>query len=283
MTAHQITSNRATIIMPAHNEEAIIRNTLQELCRAQRAAEFQVIVVCNGCTDKTEQIVLNEFPTVHCASLKQASKALAIRFAESLNPGFPRIYLDADIGLSASDADQLIAISKSVVTPQLLVPRSELICHDSSTLVKSFYRAWYATPHVQKNGYGAGVYVLNESGRRRFNKWPELIADDAFVRSYFSIEETCISDNVTVHVKAPKTLWSLLKIKTRSKYGNLELKKHFNQLLKNEQKKQTWSNMSAISARDRLTYYLVNAVALMWAKWQYLRGVRTWHRDNSHR
>ena len=45
-----------SVIIPAHNEENYIRNTLHSL-KQQTFQNFETIIVTNGCTDKTEEIV----------------------------------------------------------------------------------------------------------------------------------------------------------------------------------------------------------------------------------
>ena len=288
--ASQLSSTKATIIIAAYNEASVIRNTLQRLTKADALSSYQILVVCNGCTDNTAQIIRDNFPKVHCHSLAVASKALAIRHAESLKPGFPRMYLDADIELSAEHAASLIAKAGAQRSAALLIPCSIVATTSCSTWVKAFYRAWYNTPHVQAAGYGCGSYLLNQAGRERFGDWPELVADDAFVRSQFATDEVHIVRTVTVGVKAPKSLWSLIKVKARSKFGNLQLKdyaKH-NGIEHNHGKAKTELNttsasMPVLHCGDTIIYLMINLIALCLAKWQFLTDTNRWHRDNSNR
>ena len=216
---------------------------------------------------------------------------MAIRYAESLNPGFPRLYLDADVHLSAKDADRLISIIGDKDTATLMIPSSTIVTANSTALVKSFYRYWYTTPYVKRSGYGAGTYLLNALARRRFNIWPELVADDAFIRSQFSFNEIHLETSIKVKVKAPRTLWSLLKVKTRSKIGNLELNAYFKSNPQPRDKSQAVSNgpntistnTDSLSLYDCILYQLLNAAALGLAKWQFMIGKKIWHRDNSNR
>lgn len=279
-----LSSTKATIIIAAYNEESVISDTLNALSSDDGTNAYQILVICNGCTDKTRQIVEKNHSNVHCHSIPKASKSLAIRYAETLNPGFPRIYLDADIKLKAKDAEHLFQLASQQQTATLMVPNSKPITSKSSTLVKSFYRAWYKTSHINESGYGAGIYLMNESGRKRFGEWPELTADDTFARRQFAKHEIHIDDSVSVEVRAPKSLWSLIKVKSRSKFGNLELQSLANINLNNKrQPTQTplSRQLSAMKWYDAITYTTVNFLALCIAKWQFNRGSKIWLRDTS--
>lgn len=282
-------SAKPTIIIAAFNEAAVIRRTLNLLTAKDHHQQYQILVVCNGCTDNTEQIICQEFKNVICISLTQASKALAIRHAESLQPGFPRLYLDADIELSSYNAVSLIQLADDHSTASLVVPGSEVVTQGCERIVKRYYRAWYQTPYVKCAGYGSGTYLLNRSGRSRFGTWPDLTADDAFVRSQFAVDEVHISAEVRVKVMAPKTFLSLVKIKARSKYGNMELRNHLVRSGTNNRESGGHKSTCPASTRekikpfDKLAYILVNACALIIATWHFKMGKKLWLRDNSNR
>jgi len=289
-----LSQTKATIIIAAYNEATVIRKTLRSLDSTAALNSYQILVVCNGCSDDTEKIIRNEFQHIHCHSLPHASKALAIRYAESLNPGFPRLYMDADIQLSSGDAHALISMASEFDSDSLIIPRSNVITSNSHPLVKSFYRIWYTTSHVTESGYGAGTYLINQQGRKRFGIWPELIADDAFIRSQFHFDQTHIAQSHCVTVQAPKTVWALIKIKARSKLGNLELKAHLkpNKLIQGKRKTPNSHNTHHITVQqsteslkwyDQITYILINSIALSIAKWHFMMGIKTWHRDHSNR
>lgn len=284
-----VSSSTPTVIIAAYNEANIIQNTLRVLTGdnfiANDKSSFQVMVVCNGCSDNTAELVTQNFPQVHCCSIQPASKALAIQKAESFNPGFPRLYLDADIELSKSDALFLFAQASNTSPATLLIPSSVTNSEQSSNAVKRFYTIWEKTPYTQILGYGAGAYLLNKAGRERFNIWPELIADDAFVRSQFSSEEIQIATDCKVSVKAPKDLKSLIKVKARSKHGNLQLRRYLelNKHHKYDHKKPMSLSSVSTNIVDKIVYVLINVTALAIAKAQHLTGSKKWLRDHSNR
>lgn len=280
-----------TVIIAAYNEASVIRDTLGSLIGGCESGDYQIIVACNGCHDGTEKIIQQEFRSAICISLKKASKSLAIRHVESLSPGFPRLYLDADITIKSTDAKRLLNIANKHLKPALIVPGSSVTTQNSQRAVQRFYKTWYNTGFVQRLGYGSGAYLLNHAGRKRFNEWPQLISDDGFVRSQFKQSEIFIIDSLKVKVKAPLTTSILIKVKARSKLGNLELnrflKKHESSFLnyqthKNKNKCDVKTD-NASTLIDILTYRLINIAALLLARWQSFKGHYSWSRDNSTR
>ncbi len=272
-----------TVIIAAYNEASVIDETLRTLVNESNG--FQILVVCNGCTDNTESKIKENFKSVLCYSIDTASKALAIRHAESLQPGFPRLYLDADILLRGKDATYLLGVSKRCHSPSLLIPSSQVNFENCSMWVKKFYRAWYHSPYVKGQGYGAGAYILNQSARSHFEQWPDLIADDAFVRSRIDVSNTQIDHLHQVQVKAPKTLWSLIKVKTRSKLGNFQLRK-FNQkhgFNSPKIKSTVTPDKKRLNMSDKFIYFTVNSIAYTLAKFKSTIGNEKWLRDESNR
>src|SRR5581483_3478677 len=46
---------KVSVVIPAHNEEKYISETLKAILN-QHSSDFEVIVVCNACTDRTEEV-----------------------------------------------------------------------------------------------------------------------------------------------------------------------------------------------------------------------------------
>ena len=72
---------------------------------------------------------------------------------------------------------------------------------------------------------GSGIYALSMKGRKRFDRFPDVISDDGFISSLFSKAEVLRVDDTYSMVVAPKTLAGLITIKTRSRLGQYELQK----------------------------------------------------------
>ena len=118
-----------SVIIPAHNEENYIRPTLHSL-KSQTFQDFEVIVVANGCTDETEDIVkkrANE--RLRLLSLPKANVSVA-RNAGALNAqGKLLLFLDADTRLE-DDALRMIKEqfqdNHAIATTKVLPDSAEL-------------------------------------------------------------------------------------------------------------------------------------------------------------
>jgi hypothetical protein len=109
-----------SVVIPAHNEAAVIRRCLDALLDGFRPGELEVVVACNGCTDGTADIVRSSGHAVRIIEIQVASKPAALRAAEELVTIFPRLYLDADVVLTASSAPLSPLGRRSVMTPIVL-------------------------------------------------------------------------------------------------------------------------------------------------------------------
>tara|TARA_Y100000310_G_scaffold338626_1_gene428771 strand:- start:67 stop:756 length:690 start_codon:yes stop_codon:yes gene_type:complete len=88
-----------SIIIPAYNEENYIRKTLHSI-KQQSYQNYEIIVVANGCTDKTEEVVRKrEGKKLRLLSLPKPNVSVA-RNAGALNAqGKILVFLDADTHL----------------------------------------------------------------------------------------------------------------------------------------------------------------------------------------
>lgn len=278
---------RIGVIIPAHNEEAVIRRCLDALLADAQEHEFDVVVVANGCTDRTAEIAASYGPPVRVLSTPVGCKATALNDGEAvLRPDrFPRIYLDGDLELSTDAARQ---ISRAVEDPGTLAaaPNFDFDTSSSSWAVRAFYRVWQAMPYLN-SGRIAGAYALSRTGRARFTSFPKVIADDGFVRLHFALHERSTLESCSVVVAAPRTLKDLIKIKTRSRIGTIQLRQRFPHLFENEAASETASLRQMFQnpslAPLYIVYLAVNLVARVRARIQLRRGTPVWERDESSR
>lgn len=98
---------KASIIVPAYNEEKNIKEFLTEISR--KFHDSEIIVVCNGCTDKTPEIVDSiKLPNVKSIVLPEAGKGAAIL------KGFEQAkydylgFVDADRAFRLEDIEKII-------------------------------------------------------------------------------------------------------------------------------------------------------------------------------
>ena len=214
----------ATIVIPAHDEEQSLPSTLATLL-AGLSPSVQVIVVCTGCSDRTAAAA-RDAGRVEVLEIEEASKVAALNAGDDAAQGFPRVYMDADILLTGTDAGRLI---QALEAPGALSaePLPVINSMGASLAVRAYYAVWVALHGTRPGDVGPGLYGLSKTGRDRFDRFPRLISDDGFVRAHFSPEELVRVEQASSIVSTPRTLGALIKIKARSRLGAIELAQRF--------------------------------------------------------
>jgi glycosyltransferase involved in cell wall biosynthesis len=211
-----------SVVIPAHDEAAVIQRCLDTLLADARAGEVEVVVVCNGCRDDTAARARAASPDATVIELPVASKSAALNAGDSCAGRFPRIYLDADVELST---DALRATAGALTEPGTLcaapVPHFEL--RGRPGVVRRYDEVWQQMPYVTDDMVGTGVYGLSAAGRARFGTFPALTADDQFVLQHFERGERRAVAEAQFTVHTPMTLRGLLAIRRRAYRGTTEL------------------------------------------------------------
>ena len=212
---------RASVVIPAHDEEGRIGRTLRTLLADAEPGEFQVVVVCNGCVDGTADEA-RQVPGVEVVEIPDASKIAALNEGDRHMDQFPRIYLDGDVRLStraaralAAELDDEDALAAGV--------SADYDFSRSSLGVRLFYGFRQDLPVFSDGFIGAGVYALSGAGRGRFDAWPDVLGDDQFVyRSFAPHERRTVSGHRTL-VGAPEDLRAVVRRGVRVRRGNAQL------------------------------------------------------------
>lgn len=210
-----------TVIIPAHNESAVIARTLAPLAPLAKLGVIEVIVACNGCTDDTAGIA-RSFEGIRVVESQIPSKVAAMNLADSIATHYPRLYLDADIQISVS-ALRLTFEYLSVPGALSARPAFEYDLANASWPVRAFYRARRRIPMTNQALWGAGAYGLSREGRQRFKGFPAVTADDLFIDQLFSQFEKQVIPTIPVKVITPQNLQSLRAILRRNYRGQHEL------------------------------------------------------------
>ena len=85
-----------SIIIPAHNEAAVIERCLKSLEISAIKNKLEVYVVCNGCVDNTADLA-RKFEYVTVIDIPTASKIAALNAGDDAATTYPRVYFDADV------------------------------------------------------------------------------------------------------------------------------------------------------------------------------------------
>ena len=211
----------ASIVVPAHDEEARIGATLRVLHAEAERGEFETIVVCNGCTDATADEA-RRFSDVQVVEISEASKIAALREGDRRSVIFPRIYLDGDVELDTATARAMAAaLSRGEGAVAGVPGRYDL--RGVSRLVALYYEFSQRLPVFTDGIIGAGVYAVSAEGRRRFGEWPEVIADDQFIYRLFAPHERIVLRDRCTLVQPPRDLSTFVRRAVRVRQGNDQL------------------------------------------------------------
>lgn len=211
----------ATIIIPAHNEATVIKRCIDSVINQENAET--IIIACNGCSDNTAEIVRNDYPSLICLDIEKASKTNALNEAEKHITSYPVFYLDADTQLGQGDVQKITQYFEENPTLLLAAPTPNIDTTKSSWFVKQYYKIWLNLPYISDGVIGTCSFIMNKEGRKRFDQFPDIINDDGYVRCCFESHERQNIEGTSIHIQAPKDLYSLIKIKSRARLGNMQL------------------------------------------------------------
>ncbi|HMO11992.1 MAG TPA: glycosyltransferase, partial [Actinotalea sp.] len=180
----------AVVVIPAHNEAAVIGRCLDRLAAGGfREDELTVVVTANGCTDATAEIARAHPLRPVVIDRPEPGKPAALNAADAAVPGSPRVYLDADIELGARALRDLLAALSGDPSVLAAAPSPRFRTDGCSVLVKAYYSIWRQMPVLADSYVGSGVFGLSAAGHARVAPFPEVIAEDEYVRRSFSSAE----------------------------------------------------------------------------------------------
>ena len=214
--------NGFSIIIPAHNESAVIEATLRSILANKLDRTLQIIVVANGCTDDTAARARAVGGSVIVIETPIGSKTHAMNLGDRVARFFPRAYVDADIRLS-DNALQNVVDAFNDPNCRIAAPIAHHTYAGNNPILSGYYRLWRSLPYVRKAIMGSGFYAIDSELRGRFAEFPAITADDKFIRNLTRPEERRVVEGCHAVINMPETFADLLKVKTRWTYGNLEL------------------------------------------------------------
>jgi hypothetical protein len=273
-----------SVIIPAHNEEAVIGRCLRSLLAGAPLDMLEVIVVANGCTDGTVAVAQSFGPAVRVISLARACKHEALNAGDAAATRFPRAFVDADIEVTWRDivavCDRLICDGALVGAPRMVVDFGQCPWY-----VKSFYRVWLTQPWRSDGPVGSGVYVISERGHARLGRFPPITNDDQYVHDLFVPHERCVADTGIFVVRPPRTFRDLIARRTRTLAGAAELESMFGRLPGRARHRGPAQILreSPRLAVDLPIYIAVTAVARHAASRRPRTPATVWERDDSSR
>lgn len=211
----------ASVVIPAHNEASVIAATLDALLSEADQEEFDVIVVANGCTDRTAAIARSK-AGVRVVETTRAGKAAALRLGDAECSAFPRLYLDADVRISASSVRKMIQTLQGSDI-EACAPTLVWDVEECTTLARRANHAHDVLFDPHRGLAGVGAYMLTEVGHRRVFPIPDVIADDEWVHRHFALHERCTVKTAQSVTCAAPNIRAMVRRRARERAGNREL------------------------------------------------------------
>ncbi len=230
-----------SVIIPSHNEENYIEACLDAIV-AQRGLPIdhrvQIIVAANGCQDRTvakAQAKLKALSArgfqLSVMNITRGNKINALNEADEIATFGTRVYLDADVVIGPDMLRELAEI----LSDDAPLYASGLICipQPRSLVSRAYAKVWTQLPFIREGVPGIGLYAMNAKGRARWDAFPDICADDRFVRLQFDPSERRHT-KATYDWPLPEGFSNLVHVRHRWREGNLEFAEKFPALLAND-------------------------------------------------
>jgi glycosyltransferase involved in cell wall biosynthesis len=277
---------RATILIPAYNEAAVIGRTLTSMTAGMLPGEFRIVVVPNACRDNTAAVARAACPAARVIETQVPGKAHAMNLGHNAAPDGIKIVLDADLTLTADDLRALIAPLEAEAA-EAACGRMKVDVKGCSLAVRGFYAIWRRRSYASGAKFG-GVFALSEAAAARIFPLPAIIADDTYVSRSVPVSDKAFTPDCCFTARAPRDLASLIRVRRRVLRGNRELIRMGVLPQKEDLGSKGPGLLRQVLARPRLlvglvAYALVGLVARGGLEIEGRLAAARWERDDSTR
>ncbi len=257
-----------SVIIPANNEAAYIGPCLDALLASDaETSPVEILVVANACADATvarararAAAAARRGWRLEVIDLEKGGKLNALNVGDATATGGIRAYLDADVTVSpaliAGIAAALDRPDAAYASGKPEIPRAR------SWATRAYARIWRRLPFMTDGVPGCGLFAVNAAGRARWGEFPDIIADDVFVRLSFAPHER-------IGVAAPYQFplidgfRRLVRVRRRQNLGVAEVARLYPDLVRNEDKPPLGaSGLLRLAAGDPVGFCVYCAVAL---------------------
>lgn len=277
-----------SVVIPAYNEASVIDRCLSAMLADAEPGELEVVVVANNCSDDTAARARRHGPLVKVVETPIGSKIHALNLGDEAASGWPRLYVDADIVVSTQALRDVAGMLGEGSPLVVAAPTAVVDFQGRLPWVQSFYKVWTELPYFTEGVIGAGFYGFSKTGRARFGKWPDIIADDEYARLMAAPGERGVHRGHTFTITPPTQLRMVAKIQTRARAGLYQLHAKFPELLRNETTNPA-RTLKVIAGRPDLwvhapIYLGVMTFAKLMAHRKLRKGLqKVWERDETAR
>ena len=256
-----------SVIIPAHNEAALIAGGLTALLASDPVAvQVEVIVVANGCTDATATIAQGFADPARAKGwgftvldLPGLGKPGALNAGDGAAAYPARVYLDADVTLSPG---VLAGLWAALDRPDAAYASGRVRITGQGATARRYARLWSRVPFMARGVPGCGLFAVNGPGRARWQDFPPIISDDTYVRLQFTPQERHL-------VEAPydwpiaEGFAALTRVRRRQDAGVAEIARRYPACLANDDKLPLGlGGKLALALHDPLGFLTYTGVAL---------------------
>jgi glycosyltransferase involved in cell wall biosynthesis len=269
-----------TVIIPANNEEGHIGPCLDAVLASDWppsvAVGVRIIVAVNASTDATvaeararADAAAARGWSLQVLDIAQPGKLNALNVAEAELDAGNRVYLDADVLV---DPDLLVQIQSALdVAPARYATGTVDIQMPRSWASRAYRRIYRKVPYNTSTVAGYGLFAVNPAGRARWGTFPDIIADDQFVRLQFDPDE---------RVRVParyrwwlvEGFWTLVRVRGRQDRGNAEIAALWPEKLAREDKAPTDAGWMARAALGDPVGFFIYATVIALARYRRSGG-----------
>jgi glycosyltransferase involved in cell wall biosynthesis len=275
-----------SVIVPAHNEAALLPRCLRSLLAQDFDDVMRLIVVDNGSKDGTAEVAgawagpfADAGHEIVILKLERGNKSEALNAGDAFAVGKCLVYLDADVELSPRCISEVVdAMSEAGV--EMCAPRLQ-VARSRAWVTRRYARVWTSLPWVRDDAIGGGFYAVSAEGRRRWERFPDVLAEDTFVQSQFRRCERRVVPAAHFLIHLPDGWSDLVRIRTRWLSGVRQLRRQGGE----------WGRAAFPFSRrikillgrpalwpDLPLYVLVNICARWRARRREALGTRIWER-----
>lgn len=257
-----------SIIIPASNEASVIGRCLVSVLAADDpGCPVEIIVSANNCRDGTVErarahaaVARRRGWRLEVIDRPEPGKPGALNAGDAAATGETRLYLDADVTI---ERGMLRALVSALAGPEPRFASGALVIEGAHTAFSRFYaRLWARLPFMSATVPGCGLFAVNAAGRARWGAFPEVLADDVFVRLLFSPAER-VAVHPRFHWPIAASFGAMVRVRRRQRAGVREIAARYPELMVNEDKPRLGpSGALGLALRDPLGFAAYGAVAL---------------------
>lgn len=235
-----------SIIIPAYNEASVIGRCLASVLAADDpGCTVEIIVSANACRDGTV-----ERARANAAVARRRGWRLTV--IDRAEPGKPgafnagdaaaqgtgtqggvRLYLDADVAI---ERGMLRALVVALDVPEPRYASGRLVMEaQGGRFSRCYARLWSRLPFMARTVPGCGLFAVNAAGRARWEAFPDVLADDIYVRLLFAPAER-VAVTARYHWPVAEGFGALVRVRRRQRAGVTEIAGRFPELMANEDK-----------------------------------------------